>query len=125
MGQMVQGASLQTKIAFSSVFDASLVKIIRASIERRNLSETSVAGKATRRFVKLIAQLTFGMHAGDLKQMTLFQRQDGVPAPGSECQVIKCLVDILKLSGQSIDKSKDKQRGQQEKDGGSEGMGQQ
>jgi hypothetical protein len=67
LGHLVQAASLNTKAAFSVVVEASLVKIVRKGIERKDLSESTIAGKATRRFLKLIALLTFGMHASDLK----------------------------------------------------------
>lgn len=103
LGHLVQAASLSTKVEFSVVVEASLVKIVRGGIERKDLSESTIAGKATRRFLKLIAQLTFGMHTSDLNQMTLFQRRAGDHGPGGESQVMKCLVDILRLYAHSLE----------------------
>lgn len=106
LGHLVQAAPLSTKAAFSVVVESSLVQIVRRGIDRKDLSESRIEGKATRRFLKLIAQLTFGMHASDLKQSTLFKPRADERGPGAESQVMKCLVDILRLHAQSLDTHK-------------------
>ena len=54
LGYLIHGTTFQNKIDFSTVIEKSLVKIVQGGIDRNDLSETTIAGKATRRLLKLV-----------------------------------------------------------------------
>ena len=63
---------MQNKIEFCSVIDQSLVKIVRLGGDRKDVIDSAIFGKATRRLLKLITQLIIGVPKDAISLLPIF-----------------------------------------------------